>query len=563
MIPPVLLLLLTAAPPAWDEAVPFEYFSATTARLIPVEPPPTPGARLDRGFRVTELGHLAAERGRLAVFLGDPPEPFPARVKGWHDTAQGLFETQTFTGGATVTLQLVSLRTTGIPDDVGLLRVLVRAGPEPAAVVVTVGFVPDAGLAPAWPPHDLDAVYTLGEGHVARDGRLLYNFPELPGRRFLATLDRSGLERFTAPDVQALRRTPLALVQYRVNLPAHRTNALVFRMPARALPVDQVLGPLRRLDFDEQLLLLDRQWESWSETQPRITVADAKVAAAYRQARRRLYAWGQTPPDGPVTPDPALAAAELERGLVVWHSGPDHWLLNLPLSARRARSLLAAGDGEAAVAALYALLLHSSASHEFSDFVPLDWGRRERIQSWGVPYDAATAGEYVRLVEESLARPEGDGLVLLSGLAPSWTTLDRPVVAERLPTPFGPISLRVERRADGLKLTLTETPASPEGLILEVPWYLAPTAITADGEALTVDRRVALPAGCREIEVTAGTEEWPGEPSFAGTVARFAASYREWAVEHAAAGGTFSGAGIWPLPAAERAARFEEAYGDR
>ncbi len=368
--------------PAVDQSGPLEYFAATECWL-PTWQEPRGDHRppVDQGFRVTAEGHLACRRGRLVILLGDPLRPVVARAKR---LVEGWLPAATYdlaAGEATIQVQALATSLDGLPGEVGLLRLSVRAGAAPARVTLAVGYLPDAGYPARWPEHDLRTPYEFGDGCLLRDGQVVYTYPLLPGHRRLAVVEEAYGGAFSPRQVAALRSTPLGLVTYDLVVPARQSQALVFRLPSQPLSPALALPVLRRIDHDEALLRVRALWSRWMETQPRLEVPEAKAteAALAGQVRLRARPWEQASPPPAGAEATRLLRAATERGLVVVR--PDHGVdvLSPYLTARRARAAAAAGQPGAALTALYAVLLHSSAAHRFPDAVPGEWGQREAL----------------------------------------------------------------------------------------------------------------------------------------------------------------------------------------
>lgn len=565
-----LLLLSGVQPPVLDPAAdsarePFDYFVGIPVRL--------PGSPLtanvdgpgDDGYWVTREGHLACLRGRLVVFVGDPPEPLWCRVRTWLDAATPVLEARTSMAGVEIRLHYAVGEADGMAGRVGLLRVLAVGGGTPTTLRVAVGYVSDAGLCVPWPEPDLSATYTIESDHVLRDGKVLFTFPAVPGAQPYAGVDAPYRGPFRARDLHALRDTPVALIAYSLALSPRQRRSLVFRLPSASVNPALALPALRRADFDECVLRSTHRWRRWLAGQPLVRCGEAKVDHAYVAALIRAHELGAgQPAELAGAPPPGLLNAEIERGLVAYRAGPDLTGLSLTMTARRARWHLRRGEPERALAGLYAVLLHSSAAHELPEAVPAAWSQRWVLTDWDPRPSSPATAEFIALCRELLIAVEGDEVHLFAGLSPAWLRAGNTIMAERLPTAFGALSARVVVEPDGLTMRLpTEFASAPHRLVATIPAGLVVRAVRLDGQVVAVaNGQVQVSVGARELRVWGEYRPQGTELSYDSWVAAYRREYARLVAAFAAAGGVVAdGRPVAPAAAEERRRRFEELYG--
>ncbi len=530
----------TMLDPRVDEGPRFEYFAATAAWLPQWPTTGQPVPRRGTGLRVTGEGHLAGLSGSLVLLAGEPLSPVYSRVKTWSEGGLPIVVWEDRRDG--VTLRCQAMATSG-EAPAGLLRVSLRAGERAVRLPVAIGLRPDAGLPVVWPLNDPADTYALVDGAVQRNGRLLCAYPRAPAPRYLARLGREYTGPFGLGAVGGGRAAILALAQYTVPVGARQTASLVFRLSQDPTAAEQ-LPALRRLDFDEAALRERERWTALLDTAPALELPETKAAEAYRWALMRLRTWGQAD----LAPWPALSpederrllAAATDRGLVVCRAAGDH-VLSPYWTAARASLHLARDEPALAVAGLYAMLLHSSATHEFSDAVPVAWSERERLGAWGLPLDPRPATAYVRLVQEMLARTTGDRLRLLTALPPAWVPSAGRARAGRVPTSLGPVALSWTWRDGAVVVSLESVPAAPGGVVMRLPWWLAGGQASVDGRPVALAGGwLTVPSGARVVELRGAAELPPASPSYAAAVAAYRGAYRERAAGYAAAGGVYA-----------------------
>ncbi|MCC7493544.1 MAG: hypothetical protein IT204_14415 [Fimbriimonadaceae bacterium] len=521
--------------------------------MLPVWSAASPAARLSP-LRVTPDGRLAGSQGSLLLLLGELPRPLAARAATWLGRGAPPLAWGGLVDDVSVQAQAVGQPLEALPGEVGLLRLVARARVA-SRLVVRLAWVADGGWGAAWPLAQPTARYTFHDGWLSRDGALCYTFPLLPGRTTAPTLDEPTRPEFSAAEVQALRASPLGVVRYELDLAPEKPQALVFRMPTQALSAALAVPLLRRLDFDETVLRQRAQEDAWRATAAALQVAEPKVAETWAALTLRHRDWRP-----PALPSAAsLAQRPLERGLVLLPAAAGPAWLSPWQTAQRGRLELAAGRPAAALAALYAVLLHSTASGQLADAVPAAWGLREAGYRWGVPDDSRPAAAWLALLGECLVAARDGRLDLGTALSPAWLQPGAVIRLERWPTAAGPLGYEVVATAAGCRVRLLQRPSG--ALRWRLPWCWPAASASAAGQPLRATAGwVDWPASENELVVAAGSAERLGEPSYAGWLAAFRAQYAERAAAWQADGGVWEAApGV--EDAATRRVRYEEHNG--
>jgi hypothetical protein len=129
---------------------------------------------------------------------------------------------------------------------------------------------------------------------------------------------------------------------------------------------------------------------------------------------------------------------------------------------------------------------------------PLERGTDGRPKSSvAMPHGWAIA-EFHLLLRDSLVFEDRDKLVLLAGVPSEWFTHPAGLGFERMPTHFGPCSLRYLPTSGGASLEVDST--APGGCILALPGTLR-AGLRVDGHSVTntVGRGILLPPGVRKV----------------------------------------------------------------
>ena len=130
------------------------------------------------------------------------------------------------------------------------------------------------------------------------------------------------------------------------------------------------------------------------------------------------------------------------------------------------------------------------------------------------------AAEYVTLLRNMLVREEGNGVVLMSALSPSWLKAGQVVGVSDAPTTFGTVAFTLATRGDGATLSWRTNLRSGAKLSWPVP--LGVTAVRAPGLSRGV---IHLRGRSGSIQVSWKIARGP-KPTFEKTVAALLKQYK-------------------------------------
>ncbi len=150
-----------------------------------------------------------------------------------------------------------------------------------------------------------------------------------------------------------------------------------------------------------------------------------------------------------------------------------------------------AGRSDKAVDYLYAFANHAAPTRVWREEQSLASCPYTQITG-DMPHNWASA-EFIRLVRNLLVFERGNTLELLPGLPPEWRVSGEPVVVERTPTRFGPVSLGYEEGSDGYSIVVERDPEwrlQPERCVLHLP-----TVSGGGGTVLIEGERATARAG--------------------------------------------------------------------
>jgi hypothetical protein len=114
-------------------------------------------------------------------------------------------------------------------------------------------------------------------------------------------------------------------------------------------------------------------------------------------------------------------------------------------------TLLRRGDQAKVVRGFYDSLAHTTSTNAFFETGVLPFGNRT-VDLATVPHGWAAA-EYVSLLRNMLLREQGNGVVLMSALSPSWLRPGQMVAVRGGRTAFGPVDFTLRTRSGGATLT--------------------------------------------------------------------------------------------------------------
>jgi hypothetical protein len=212
------------------------------------------------------------------------------------------------------------------------------------------------------------------------------------------------------------------------------------------------------------------------------------------------------------------ARAHMVQGLPTYDNGRS---LHDYLGFSVFQTELAAGEASAAIAGLYAELLHTTSTDGGWEWDVAPFGYR------GSPVDMAPhgtfAGDYVALLRNMLVAEGPDGGVqLLTGASPAWLAPGQHIAVTAAPTDHGVISFTERSTARGETLTWQSTLGPGTPLTWTLPAW-ARHARTSSGEPVS-GSTVALHGSTGSVAVTFGGRR-PAQ-SYARAVAALNSAYR-------------------------------------
>ena len=126
-------------------------------------------------------------------------------------------------------------------------------------------------------------------------------------------------------------------------------------------------------------------------------------------------------------------------------------LLHAYLGYRVLETQLLRGEAAAVVRGLYNELAHTTSSNAWFETGIRPFGSRT-VDTGTVPH-GWWAAEYVTLLRNMLVREQGNGVVLMSALSPSWLVPGKVVEVRNAPTELGRVSSRLRAKRGGARLT--------------------------------------------------------------------------------------------------------------
>jgi len=149
------------------------------------------------------------------------------------------------------------------------------------------------------------------------------------------------------------------------------------------------------------------------------------------------------------------------------------------MSAYTTMASLDLGEHDQVVEDFYWYLLHSTAAHAFPEGI---FYKRRFAWSDTIPH-VTGAANYALMLRHILVHERGDELHLLLAAPDGWLADGKEIRIERLPTHFGPVSLRTRGTASGLHVEFTPPKRSPpKRIVLHLPESRRPVGAVAGVE---------------------------------------------------------------------------------
>lgn len=211
-----------------------------------------------------------------------------------------------------------------------------------------------------------------------------------------------------------------------------------------------------------------------------------------------------------------------QEGIMTYGDG--RWLHHY-LTLRNTETSLIRGEQEAVIQDLYAVLLHTSATHAGFEFSILPWKDRDFMMNLS-PH-GWFAAEYRILLRNMMVREQNDTLHLLSAISPEWVKKGEKLVVNNAPTHFGRVnfSLLFDKKSATLELN-NHFENSPSAILLHIPWFMKVRRITSHGKTLNMtDNQVLIPPDSRRIEISWKPLKRETELSYQKTVDEYKQEY--------------------------------------
>lgn len=174
-------------------------------------------------------------------------------------------------------------------------------------------------------------------------------------------------------------------------------------------------------------------------------------------------------PAGPFAPTDPLVTATLNHARSEFAEGigtyGDPHMLHGVIGFRVFETMLRRGEQGNTVRGFYDSLAHSTSTNALFETGVLPFGNRT-VDLATVPHGWGAA-EYVSLLRNMLIREQGNGVILMSALSPSWLEPGQTVSVRRGATAFGPVNFVLRTSSGGA--TLTWTSRMRPGTLLSMP----------------------------------------------------------------------------------------------
>lgn len=198
------------------------------------------------------------------------------------------------------------------------------------------------------------------------------------------------------------------------------------------------------------------------------------------------------------------------------------------LTMRNTETELIRNEQEMAIKDLYAILVHTGSTNAGFEFEVTPWGSRD--PRWDLAPHGWFAADYRILIRNMMVREQGDELHLFSAVSPDWIQPGDSIRVLRAPTNFGQVNMVLHCHHGSADLTMNNhfQGNGPKDLVINMPWFMRVTKVTADGHAVSINKkRVTLPAGTRRVHIMWRRESGTQNLSFKKAAENYIRSYRQ------------------------------------
>lgn len=202
--------------------------------------------------------------------------------------------------------------------------------------------------------------------------------------------------------------------------------------------------------------------------------------------------------------DPKVAAtikmghSKFQEGIMTYGDG--RWLHHY-LTMKLTDGEIVRGDQESVIDELYAVLVHTSATHAGFEYGIVPWSTRDF--GFNLSPHGWFAAKYRGVLRNMLVREEGGELHLVSAISPEWVKAGKKITVRRTPTYFGEVNYDLEFKSDGAVLTLDNKYfKAPDSLVIHLPWFMRVEKVYADGKAINhPDDRIFVSTKVKKVGI--------------------------------------------------------------
>ncbi len=204
------------------------------------------------------------------------------------------------------------------------------------------------------------------------------------------------------------------------------------------------------------------------------------------------------PFDPMVTATLHATRAKYQEGIMTYENGR---YLHHYLTMKNTESEVIRGDQQMAIEELYALLLHTSATHAGFEFSIWPWSTRDFGMNMA-PHGWFSA-KFRTLLRNLMVREQDEQLHLLSCVSPEWVKSGERISISRAPTYFGQVNFELSCEPEAAVLSLNNQFINrPKELVLHLPWFMEVSSVQVDGKAMPAKNvTVSLPIETRRVEI--------------------------------------------------------------
>ena len=230
------------------------------------------------------------------------------------------------------------------------------------------------------------------------------------------------------------------------------------------------------------------------------------------------------PRDSMVTATLKTTRAKYEEGIMTYGDG--RWLHHY-LTMKNTETEVVRGDQQMAIEELYALLLHTSATHAGFEFCIIPWSTRDFEMNLS-PH-GWFAAKFRALLRNMMVREQEKQLHIFSCLSPEWVKDGATITIRRAPTNFGEVNMELKCKPGKAELKFNNSFVdNPESMILHVPWFMDLHSVTAGGKKLDVRGSIVkLPIETKKVEITWSKKSRTSSLSYAKAVEDYKKEYRK------------------------------------